>query len=201
MFSELFDVLSLTYFFLSAIIFVGGLYYGPIAVEKEITVLLRYPRWIHDTMERYFKTDFHFLLIFFLIFILNNVSLFSGFISGFIIIGPLLAAFYTGFNVSVITFDMMGWKGIWHILTNPVAWLEFPAAWISFGLGFQIAELQMLAFNSPDTFALFDSMLPIYISYVAGLLLVAAIVETGIIVIGRKMMDTMEKDDDESQDN
>ena len=50
MFSELFDVLSLTYFFLSAIIFVGGLYYGPIAVEKEITVLLRYPRWIHDTM-------------------------------------------------------------------------------------------------------------------------------------------------------
>ncbi len=192
MFSDLLDTIHWAYFFVAALIFVAGIYAGPIAVEKELRWLLRYPRWLFRLMERYFKTDFHFLLIFFLIFVLNNISLFSGFLSGFLIAGPVLAAFLTGFNVSVVTFEMMGWQGIWHILTNPVAWLEFPAAWVSFGLGFQLAEVQLVQFNGPETFEVFSILWPIYLKYVAGLLFFAAVIETGMIVISRRFMDDKE---------
>lgn len=189
MFSDLFEAINLSYFFLSALLFLTGVYVGPIAAEKEIGFLLRYPRWIFRIMQRYFNLNVSFWILFPLIFILNNISLFSSFLSGFLIIGPPAAAFITGFNVAVISYDMMGWRGIWQILVNPVAWLEFPAAWIALSLGFELAQLLLTEFNWQNTFALFNDLWPIYIKYVGILLLIAALLESGLIVIGRRFPD------------
>lgn len=186
MFEELFQALDVPYFFLSALLFMLGIYAGPYAAEKEITFLLKYPRWMLRLMQRYFNPDYPIPVIFLLIFLLNNLSLFGSFASGFLVIFPPLTAFLTGFNVAVIMFEMMGWRGIWQILVNPVAWLEFPASWISFSLAFRLAESQLAQFRFAETLALFRELLPVYLKYVGGLLLLAALLETLLIVIARR---------------
>ncbi|MCK6623411.1 MAG: hypothetical protein HUU32_22130 [Calditrichaceae bacterium] len=186
MLEDLFQALDWPYFFLSALLFMIGIYAGPHAAEKEITLLLKYPRWMLRLMLRYFKPGYPIPVIFLLIFLLNNLSLFSSFVSGFLVIFPPLAAFLTGFNVAVIMFEMMGWRGIWQILVNPVAWLEFPASWISFSLGFRLAETQLARFHLPETLVLFRELWPVYLKYVGGLLLLAAALETLLIVITRR---------------
>lgn len=189
MLQELFQTIDLIFLFLSALLFMIGIYLGPLAAEKEITFLLKYPRWMLNQMNRYFKSDYNFIFIFLLIFFLNNLSLFSSFISGFLIIGPPVAAFLTGFNVSVISFEMMGWRGIWHILINPVAWLEFPAAWISFSLGFELAKKQVAQFDWQSTFSLFNLLWPVYLKFVFTLLFLAAVMETIMIIFLRRFPD------------
>ncbi len=186
MLEDLFQALDWPYFFLSALLFMIGIYAGPHAAEKEITFLLKYPRWMLRLMQRYFKPDYPFPVIFLLIFLLNNLSLFGSFVSGFLVIVPPLAAFLTGFNVAVIMFEMMGWRGIWQILVNPVAWLEFPASWISFSLGFRLAEAQLARFQLQETLAFFRELWPVYFKYVGGMLLLAAALETLLIIIARR---------------
>jgi len=192
MFSDLFQTINLAYLFLSALLFMIGLYLGPLAGEREIAILLKYPRWMLRMMERYFKSDYNFIIIFLLIFTLNNISLFSSFVSGFLIIGPPIAAFLTGFNVAAISFEMMGWRGVWHILLNPVAWLEFPAAWMSFALGFELAEMQFTAKDWSKTLELWNTLWPIYLKYVLALLLIAAVLEAALIVFSRRFPDEEE---------
>lgn len=186
MVEDFLQALNWPYFFLSALLFMIGIYAGPCAVEKELSLLLKYPRWMLRLMQRYLKPDYPFPVIFLLIFLLNNLSLFSSFVSGFLVIFPPLTAFLTGFNMAVIMFEMMRWRGIWQILVNPVAWLEFPASWISFSLGFQLAETQLRRFQWPETLALFRELWPVYFKYVGGLLLLAAALETLLIVMARR---------------
>ena len=197
MLQDLFQAVDPVYLFLSALLFMIGIYLGPVAAEREMTFLLRYPRWMLNLMNRYFKSGYNFLIIFLLIFFLNNLSLFSSFISGFVVIGPPLAAFLTGFNVAVISYEMMGWRGVWHILINPVAWLEFPAAWISFGLGFELAKKQLAQFNWQITCELFNSLWPVYLKYVLVLLFLAAVLETVMIVFMRRFPGEDENGKDE----
>ncbi len=181
-------------FFLSAILFIAGIYTAPTIVEKNITILLKYPRWMRGVIEKVVKKKLSFLILFFIIFFFNNLSLFGSFASGFLIILPPAAAFFTGLNVAIISFDMMGWKGIWQMLINPVAWLEFPAAWISFALGFQLALTQLQHFNFSDTAELFFRLIPIYLKYVFSLLLIAGILETGLIIMMEKFKDQLPKE-------
>ena len=183
MFSDLFETIHPAYFFLSALLFMLGSYCGPLAVDREIGFLLRYPRWIHYLLERYFKPYFGFWLTFTIIFILNNLSLFSSFVSGFLVVVPPLAAFLTGFNVAVISYELLGWQGIGQIFINPVAWLEFPAAWISFSLGFVLAEAQLAGESAG---AIWPQLWPLYLKYVGFILLLAALLETGMIELARK---------------
>lgn len=197
MLQDLFQAVDPVYLFLSALLFMIGIYLGPVAAEREMTFLLKYPRWMLNLMNRYFKSGYNFLIIFLLILFLNNLSLFSSFISGFVVIGPPLAAFLTGFNVAVISYEMMGWRGVWHILMNPVAWLEFPAAWISFGLGFELAKKQVAQFNWQVAFELFNSLWPVYLKYVFILLFLAAVLETVMIVFMRRFPDEEENGKDE----
>lgn len=192
MFSDLIQAIDLKYFFFSALLFMFGLYLGPAAVEKEMTSLLKYPRAMMRLMERYFKPDYSFITVFLIIVILNNISLFSSFVSGFLIIGPPVAAFLTGFNVAVISFEMLGWRGIWHILLNPVAWLEFPAAWISFALGFELAKTQLTGLEWHSTLKAFEILWPVYAKYVFVLLLFSAVLETALILFARRFPDEEE---------
>ncbi len=189
MMNDLLESVRPIYFFVSAIIFLVGIYVGPVIVEKGWSLLLKYPRWLFRLMQRYLDVRFRFVYLFLIIVLLNNISLFGSFAAGFLIIVPPAAAFFTGFNVAVITYDIAGWKGIWHMLFNPVAWLEFPAAWLSFSLGFQLAEIQLRHWHWSDTYRRFVSLVPIYLKYVFTLLILAALLESAMIVIARKYDD------------
>jgi Stage II sporulation protein M len=138
-------------------------------------------------MERFFKTKRAFVILFLIIFSLNNLSLFTSFLSGFLVILPPLAAFITGLNVSIVSFELMGWKGIWQILINPVAWLEFPAAWLSFAMGFRLAETILTRHSFQLAIDEFTHLLPVYLKYVLTLLFVAALLEAGMIVFAEKL--------------
>lgn len=186
MFSELFDAINYTYIFISAVLFLIGINTGPIVVEKNIRWLMAYPLMMKRWMEKYFKTKRAFLILFLIIFSLNNLSLFTSLLSGLFIILPPVAAFLTGLNVSIISFELMGWRGIWQILVNPVAWLEFPAAWLSFAMGFRLSET-LLTENFHVTIDAFLSLLPIYFKYVVTLLFIAALLEAALIVFAEKL--------------
>jgi hypothetical protein len=181
MFSELFDNVPYIDIFIAAFLFLMGIYLAPTIVEKDIKWLLKYPRWVGRLIQKYFSARWGFLTLFVIILVLNNLSLFFGFVSGFIIILPYLIAFLTGFHVAVVGYDLMSWQGIWHLLVNPVAWLEFPAAWISFGMGIHLSNTIITAKNFDEALRLFEQLLPIYIKYVFILLTVAALLESLLI--------------------
>jgi len=189
MFSDLFGQIHFAYIFVSSLFFIAGIYLAPSVVDRNIKWLLIYPRWVARLMEKYFSKRWGFLPIFFTILILNNISLFTGFLSGFLIIFPLILAFLTGFNVAVIGYDLMGWQGIWHLLVNPVAWLEFPASWISFGMGLRLAVVSLQYRSYAVTKQIFSNILPLYFKYVFTLLVIAAIIESLLIVIAERNKD------------
>ncbi len=180
-----FDIVPFGYFFLSATIFLIGIYLAPTIVERNVSFLLWYPRKMRSLMEKIISTRLPIVLIFLLIFTLNNLSLFLSLLSGFLIIGPLLSAFLTGLNVAIVSYEMLGWQGIWQILVNPVAWLEFPAAWLSFAMGFKIA-LTIFTQNWEAGVATFHQLLPFYIKIVVLLLFIAGILESALIRIMEK---------------
>ncbi len=191
MFSDLFTQLHFAYIFSAAFLFLAGIYTAPWLAEKNIGWLLAYPRWIAGLMQKYFSARWGFLLVFAIILLLNNLSLFMGFVSGYFVILPVILAFLTGMNVAVIGYDMMGWQGIWHLLVNPVAWLEFPAAWLSFGLGIRLAHSMILYRNFAMVSKIFGNLLPLYFKYVFTLLFIAALLESALIVWAEKHKDEL----------
>ncbi len=187
MFSDLFNQIEFSYIFVSAVLFLLGIYVAPSVVDKNIRFLLVYPRWMRRVMDRFLNTKWGFPIIFVIIFSLNNISLFTGFISGYLVIMPLFFAFFTGFNVAVIGYDMMGWKGIWHLLVNPIAWLEFPAAWISFSLGLRLGLVILSGQGFDAAHQTFRELLPLYWKYVVPLLFVAGVLEAALIRLAEKL--------------
>ncbi len=191
---QFFELVPFGYFFLSATLFLIGIYIAPAIVEKNVAVLLWYPRQMRRLMEKIMSRKLPAILIFLLIFTLNNFSLFSSFVSGFLIVGPLVSAFLTGLNVAIVSYEMMGWQGVWQILVNPVAWLEFPAAWLSFAMGIKIG-LATYASGWGGAVTEFHSLLPFYFKLVVILLFVAGILETVLI----RIMERLQPPDDDSQ--
>ena len=191
-----FEIVPFGYFFLSATLFLIGIYIAPAVVEKEVTFLLWYPRKMRRFMEKLLARKLPIVFIFLLIFTLNNLSLFSSFIAGFIVIGPFLSAFLTGLNVAIVSYEMMGWQGVWQILVNPVAWLEFPAAWLSFAMGIKLAVVTLSGgWNS--AVQEFELLLPYYLKLVVLLLFVAGILETALI----RIMERFQPPDDHDNNN
>jgi hypothetical protein len=189
MYVDIFEKIQFVNIFVAALLFIAGIYFAPSIVDKNIHWMLVYPRWVAKLMEKYFSARWGFLAVFLLILVLNNFSLFTGFLSGFILILPFLAAFFTGFHVAVIGYDLMGWQGIWHLLINPVAWLEFPASWISFGMGIRVATVIMTTSSLKNGMEVFKQLMPLYFKYVFTLLVIAALLETGMILWVEKHKD------------
>ena len=182
MFQDLFYSIQFIYIFIPAVLFLAGIYLGPYVVEKDIHILLAYPRWMAAFMEKYMGKSWNVILIFFIILLLNNLSLFGAMLSGFTIILPPVYAFLTGLNISIISFEMMGWKGLWHMLVNPIAWLEFPAAWLSLAFGIKISTIFFTS-NFSAAIVMWKELLPLYFKYVFSLLVIAAIIESFMIHI------------------
>jgi len=191
-----FEIVPFGYFFLSATLFLIGIYIAPAVVEKEVAFLLWYPRKMRRFMEKLLARKMPIVFIFLLIFTLNNLSLFSSFIAGFVVIGPFLSAFLTGMNVAIVSYKMMGWQGVWQILVNPVAWLEFPAAWLSFAMGIKLAVVT-LSGGWSSAVQEFELLLPYYLKLVVLLLFVAGILETALI----RVMERFQPPDDHNNDD
>jgi hypothetical protein len=189
MYADIFEKIQFVNIFIAAFLFIAGIYFAPSIVDRNIRWMLVYPRWVANLMEKYFSARWGFLSVFLLILVLNNFSLFTGFFSGLLVIFPFLAAFFTGFHVAVIGYDLMGWQGIWHLLINPVAWLEFPASWISFGMGIRIATVVISTKSLSNGMHIFNQLLPLYFKYVFTLLVIAALLETGMILWVEKHKD------------
>lgn len=192
MVTDLLEQLHFVYIFVAALLFFFGIYLAPIIVEKKINWLLIYPRWVTRVIEKYFSTRWGFIPLFLIILVLNNISLFSGFISGFTIVFPFIMAFLTGLHVAIVGYDIMGWQGIWQLLVNPVAWLEFPAAWLSFGMGIRVSIVIIDSKSFSTAYQSFQNMLPLYFKYVFILLVLAAILESGLIIWAEKHKDDLE---------
>jgi len=192
MITDLLEQLHFAYIFVAALLFFLGIYLAPIIVEKKINWLLIYPRWVAKVIEKYFSTRWGFIALFIIILVLNNLSLFSGFISGFTVIFPFIMAFLTGLHIAIVGYDIMGWQGIWQLLVNPVAWLEFPAAWLSFGMGIRISTVLVITKSFPTTLQYFKNLLPLYFKYVFLLLLFAALLESGLIIWAERHKDDLE---------
>lgn len=169
-----------------AMVMLAGVYAGALVAERGgPALLLRYPRWMHRVMEWWFARSPSGWGIFFTILILNNIALLTAMFSGLLVVAPPVVIFFTGFHVAVISFDMMRWKGIWQILVNPIAWLEFPAAWIAGALGVSIAGVA--AGSGPGAgLERALELLPVYLRYPGAILLVAALLETVMIVLMRR---------------
>jgi uncharacterized membrane protein SpoIIM required for sporulation len=170
-------------------LFFCGIYIAPTAVDRNLTFLLRYPRWMLKITKRYMSKNSNILLVFFIIFGLNNLSLVSAILSGLLIILPPFVAFFTGFNIGVMSYEMMGWRGIWQILVNPVAWLEFPAAFFSFSFAHQLAEAQLMFRDWGYTSSVLTKLGFLYFKYLFFILLAAAVLEAILIYHSRKLPD------------
>ncbi|GAB4340061.1 MAG: hypothetical protein Kow0037_25670 [Calditrichia bacterium] len=187
MFSDLLSTLHFGYIFVAAIFFLAGIYSAPHAAEKQINWLFAYPRWVLIIMNRFIEKRWGFFPLFLVIFSLNNLSLFSGLLSGYLIVLPLVISFFTGFHVAAISYELEGWKGVWQTLVNPIAWLEFPAAWISFGMGLKLSVAILLNKNWAAASSQLSLLLPLYLKYCIGLLLIAGLLESALIVLARKL--------------
>lgn len=182
---EQLKILNIQIFILSALLFFIGYAIAPTAYYKKIKWLTAYPFFIIHLMDRYFKKDWHPITIFSIIFLINSVSLFFNLVSGWAVILPYFFIIYLGVNIGIIMYHSLQGEYYYLSLLNPVSLLELPAAWISISLAiqFSLSRYFNISFTEKD---LFENYFILFLKTVIPLLFIAGIIETIIIVIGRK---------------
>ena len=181
---DVFKVLNMQIFFLSALLFFIGYALAPTAYYKNIKWLTAYPFLIIKLMDRYFRQDWHPLKIFIVIFVLNSFSLFLNLLSGWGVILPCLFMVYMGINIGVVMYHSLEGQLYYTSLFNPVSLLELPAAWISITMAIQFSLTNYFELSLIDSFS-FSQYVIIFLKTVIPLLFVAGILETILIVFGR----------------
>ncbi len=184
-FLEVFGVLNTQIFISAALLFFVGYAIAPTAYFKKIRWLTAYPFFIINLMDAFFQKKHHPLKIFFILFSLNSFSLFLNLLSAWGIILPFLFILYMGINIGVVMYHTLEGKFYYIGLFNPVALLELPAAWLSITMAIQFSMQHFfgLAYIPQITFGQYLS----YFMYtVIPLLVVAAIIETILIVKSEK---------------
>ena len=169
-----------TFFLLAAALFFLGVFFAPVALEKEIKVFLWYPLWIWGLIKRYVDPAAPFFRLWALIFSLNAFSLFCNLVSGLFIVLPLLFSFLLGAHIAIICLKEMGKMRLVSLILNPVSLFELPAAWISLSLGMNLGrELYLGRYG--NALHLFGRELMGYLFLVLPLLAVAGIIEVSLI--------------------
>lgn len=179
-YENLLSTLTLSKMILSSALFLFGFFSSPLVVRYEIQILMKYPMWILKMMKNHFSLEWSFLKTGAVIFSLNSFSLLLNILSGFGVVLPSLFAVFLGINVGVIVYVTSGWKGTFSSFVNPVALLEFAAAWISLSVGFEIGKSILASRFSLDQLYVSIS---IYIFVILPLLFIACIIETVSIKI------------------
>lgn len=176
---ELLSVISPWLLLLSALLFLIGVALAPMAVERQIRMLLWYPNWIWSKLQQFMARKPGFWQLWLVIFLLNSISLLFNLCCGFGVLLPFVIAVVLGLNVGIIGYQEGGWKMIWALLAAPHALLELPAAWLSLALGMNIG---LTIIEHPIALsAVTKASLAIYLKLILALLVLAAVIEAGLI--------------------
>lgn len=183
------NVLSLQVFLISMLLFFLGYAAAPTVYYKNIRWLKAYPMWIALKLERWALKKWHPILLFFFIFGINALSLSLNLFSGLIPLLPVVFALWTGLNIGVVTYHTLNGHFFYASLINPVAVFELPAAFIAFSLALQY-NMRFWGFT---LFHVKNAPLAQYVHFfiitVVPLLVLAAIIESALILLSQKLED------------
>lgn len=184
-FLDVFKIINTQIFLLSILLFFIGYAIAPFAYFKKIKWLTSYPFFLIRLIEQHFNKEWHPLKIFLVIFVLNSISLLINLVSAFGIILPVLFSIYLGINLGIVMYHTLDGKFYYLSLLNPVAIIELPAVWISYTMAIQYSAVKYfnISWIEPVPFAQYFTY---FIFTVIPLLLIAAIIETVLIIISRK---------------
>ena len=195
-YSKLYNSINLQIYLFSILLFFVGYALAPMAYYKKIKWLTAYPFFIINLIEKNFNQDWHPLKIFIVILLLNSFSLFLNLISAYGVILPIIFSIYLGINLGIVMYHTLEGKHYYLSLFNPVALIELPAAWLSFTMAIQFSATHYFSIAG---IAIVNFTLYIYyfLITVIKLLIVAGIIETGLIVVAKKIeKNEQTKDDD-----
>ncbi|UCE05726.1 MAG: stage II sporulation protein M [bacterium] len=183
---NIFSLITIELFFLSAVLFISGLSLSIYVAKKEMKWLCWYPEWIWERLKNFVEKQPGFSKIFLLIFIVNSSSLFFNLISGFGIVLPVVFAVLTGMNVGIIAYKEGGIRALISMCVTPNAIFELPAAWLSIALAIRLG-LEMISPNAKIGFIVSQSLF-IYLRVILPLLLIAALLEAGLTYFSIKKL-------------
>lgn len=184
--NKIFSLITVELFFISAGLFIFGLFLSIYVVKKRIKWLCWYPEWIWNKLKAFLGNKPAYTELFLLIFVLNSVSLFFNLVSGFGIVLPIIFAILIGMNVGIIGYKEGGIKALLLMFFAPHALFELPAAWLSIALGIRLG-LEMIAVNCGIKL-IFSKILFIYLYVILPLLFLAALVESAFIYASSKQL-------------
>jgi len=174
-------LISWDYFVLAGVTFLLGVTSAPLVVKRNIRLLIKFPYWIFQTIQRYIRHEHNIRSLFILIFALNTFSLSIDFLAGWGILLPLVFCFLTGLNVSIISFKLGGHTGILALFLNPVALIELPAAWFAISIGMKLGVTIYQSGYSQQALNIFYQGIDIFVFLVIPLLALAAFLEAVLI--------------------
>ncbi len=184
-FTEVFDTINLQVYLFSILLFFIGYALAPTAYYKKIKWLTAYPFFIINLIEKHFNQDWHPLKIFTVILLLNSLSLFLNLVSAYGVILPAIFSIYLGINLGIVMYHTLEGKHYYLSLFNPVALIELPAAWLSFAMAIQFSATHYFKIDG-ITAVSFNQYIYYFVITVLPLLIVAGIIETGLIVVAKK---------------
>jgi len=184
-FTAVFDSINIQVYLFSVLLFFIGYAFAPTAYYKKFKWLTAYPFFIINLIEKHFNQDWPPLKIFIVILLLNSVSLFLNLVSAFGIVLPVIFSIYLGINLGVVMYHTLEGKHYYLSLFNPVALIELPAAWLSFTMAIQFSARNYFNISEiPDIN--FSQYISYFLLTVIPLLIVAGIIETGLIIVAKK---------------
>jgi len=184
-YAEIFLILDFRIVILSMLLFFIGYALAPTAHFKNIKWLTAYPFFILKLMDKYFKFHWPTQKIFAIIFLLNSFSLFLNLLSGWGIIAPFFFIIYLGINIGIIMYHTLQGRFYFLSLFNPVALFELPAAWLSIAMAIQFSLTRFFHVGHISQVS-FPRYMIYFLVTVLPLLFIAGIIETYLIVQGRK---------------
>lgn len=178
---QLLSFISPWLFLLSMLLFLAGVIVSPLAVKRQLNILLWYPNWVWSKLKQFMAREPSFWQLGLVIFMLNSTSLLFNLCSGFGVLLPFVAAILLGLNVGIIGYQEGGTKAICAMFAAPHALFELPAAWLSLALGMNIG---LTIIQQPAALGIvIKTSLAIYLKLILALLVLAAIIEAGLIAL------------------
>lgn len=166
----------------SAILFIIGVLLAPSIIEHNVRLLMAYPEWIFKKIQSLLKKKPAVWKLFLIIFILNTLSVFIVYVSGFTLILMYMLIIWSGINSGILLYKNTG-GGLVLLLffLNPVAIFELPANWIGFSLSIEMSLFYFHTYKYQVVAQTFQNNLMIFLWLVIPLLLLGALVEATLI--------------------
>jgi len=166
----------------SAILFMIGVLLAPTIIERNLGWLMAYPEWAFQKIERFVNKKPSLWKLFLVIFLLNTLSVFIVYLSGFTIVLPFLLIIWAGINSGILLYkNTGGGPALVLFFLNPVALFELPANWIGFSLPLEMSLFYFRTFTYKAVLQTFQQDFFIFEWLVIPLLILAALIEATLI--------------------